>query len=311
MPTAPRARRNYRWYDLNPRRLGGWFAGLVRALAAPLGKTASARTAAHTANRLAPIVPVHTPRGVLRFRCPSFTAARRATRFLVSEPETRAWLEEYAKPGDHMWDVGANVGLHALYACLLPGVTVTAFEPVPNTFAVLADNVAINGFGERASCLCLGLSDANAMVPIYLTDADAGTTMHALGAPVNVAGAFEAAGVVNVLTARGDELVARFGVTAPRHLKIDVDGHELRVLKGLRSLLPGVRSVWIEMLEGAHNADENSRIESLLTEAGFEKRHRAGMNQLFVKLPRSILCRASRVRPAYAVPAADSSHRKR
>lgn len=282
------------WYDLHPRRVGVWLAAFVHALTMPAGARASARLAAHTANRLAPIVPVTTPRGILRFRCPSFTAARRATRFLVSEPETRAWLEEYAKPGDHVWDVGANVGLHALYACLLSGVTVTAFEPVPSTFAVLADNVAINGFGARASSLCLGLSDANALVPIYLTDADAGSTMHALGAPVNVSGAFEAAGAVNVLTARGDELVKHFGLKPPQHLKIDVDGHELRVLRGLTSLLSGVRSIWIEMLEGAHNAEENLRIEALLAEAGFEKRHRAGMNQLFVN-PRTAADRAAGV----------------
>ncbi|MBV9572340.1 MAG: FkbM family methyltransferase, partial [Alphaproteobacteria bacterium] len=112
---------------------------------------------------------------------------------------------------------------------------------------------------------------------------DAGSTMHALGEPVNVAGRFEPASAVTVLTARGDELVRHFGARQPQHLKIDVDGHELRVLEGLKSLLPGVTCVWIEMLEWEHNAAENTRIEAVLTEVGFTERSRAGMNRLYAR----------------------------
>src|ERR1051326_8598621 len=114
----PNASRKARWYDLHPRRVGVWLAGFVRTLTVPLGARASARLAAHTSNRLAPLGPVQNPKGVLRFPCPSFPAARRATNFAASEPETRQWLDEYLKPGDHLWDVGANVGDHTLYACL-------------------------------------------------------------------------------------------------------------------------------------------------------------------------------------------------
>lgn len=277
--------RKPRWYDLHPRRVGVWLAAFVRTLTIPLGGRASARLAAQTSNRLAPLVTVQTARGALRFRCPSFVAARRATNFVTSEPETRQWLDEVLKPGDHLWDVGANVGDHTLYACL-SGVTVTAFEPVPDTFAVLCGNVQANNFGERATCLCLALSDSNGPVPIYLIEADAGAAMHALGEPVNAEGAFEPAGQVTVLTVRGDDLIERFGVRRPQHVKIDVDGHELRVLQGMPSLLPEVRSVWIEMLPLDGNAAENARIEALLVEAGFVERRRAGLNRLFVNAAR-------------------------
>jgi hypothetical protein len=90
-----------------------------------------------------------------------------------------------------------------------------------------------------------------------------------------------------VLTARADDLVERFGLKRPQHVKIDVDGHELRVLQGMTSLLPKIRSIWIEMLDREHNAAVNARIESLLTQAGFLERRRAGLNRLFVNTARA------------------------
>lgn len=58
-------------------------------------------------------------------------------------------------PGDIVFDVGANVGLFTLFAGSVPGVRIFAFEPAPETFALLQQNVALHSVNAR--CLNVGL----------------------------------------------------------------------------------------------------------------------------------------------------------
>ena len=46
---------------------------------------------------------------------------RRVESFFTKEPETIRWIDELMKPGDHFFDVGANVGVFTLYAALRHG----------------------------------------------------------------------------------------------------------------------------------------------------------------------------------------------
>lgn len=264
------------------RAIGAGLAASLRALSRPFGREMGARIAGHASQLVAPIVTVATPRGRLRFWCPSSTSAKYAVNFLRYEPDTRAWIESRVKAGDHLWDVGANMGAYSLYASLVPGVTVTAFEPMAGTYGALVKNVLLNPFAKETVALCVALSDTNALAPFYLRNTEVGGAMHALGAPEAVDGLFEAASVQNVVSLRGDDLVKTFGARAPDHVKIDVDGHELRVLKGMSGILPSVRTLWIEMLDAADTSGENARIEALLLSFGFASKDSGGPNRLFV-----------------------------
>jgi FkbM family methyltransferase len=64
----------------------------------------------------------------------------------TKEPFTVAWLERELQAGDVLYDLGANIGAYALIAaCGTPGVRVVAFEPGAETFAVLCENIVLNG----------------------------------------------------------------------------------------------------------------------------------------------------------------------
>ncbi len=68
---------------------------------------------------------------------------------------------------------------------------------------------------------------------------------------------------------------------------IDLDGHEMRVLQGLRETLLQARSVWIEMMEETVEAiSANDSICAWLSAHGFEpatlKSGAKGENRLFV-----------------------------
>lgn len=243
--------------------LGVGGAHAFRAITRLLGRRTGTRAAAHAAAKLAPIVEIESSRGTLRFRCGSARAAALALGFHDHEPDTRRWMDEYLKPGDVLWDIGANIGLYTLYASLMPGVRVVAFEPLSSTFALLAQNIALNGAGERATPICLALSKASGLLPFYLASAEAATAMHALGAPENVRGRFEPAGKQMVISMRADEFARQMSLPAPDHVKIDVDGHEPQVLEGMGELLAQVKTVWIEVEAQA------GEIEALLAARGF------------------------------------------
>lgn len=268
--------------------IGGGFAAAARGISVLFGRRVGTRAAAYAADNMSPTIAVKTPRGVLRFWCGSATAAKRSVGFMDHEPDTRNWIDCMLRPGDHVWDVGANIGAYTLYACLDKEVTVTAFEPVAGTFAVLARNIQVNGFSARATALCMALSNADGLVPIYLASTEPGAAMHALAAPETVRGSFEPQGKQTVLTMRGDELVARLGVSKPDHIKIDVDGHELRVLEGLEGLLSSVRTVWVEMIAAADATGQNAQIDAYLTTRGFVEQVLApghtGRNRMYVNV---------------------------
>jgi FkbM family methyltransferase len=263
--------------------IGSGLAAALRALSFPFGREMGSRIAGHASQLVAPIVRVDTPRGAMRFWCPSSTSAKYAINFMRYEPDTRAWIETHIKPGEHMWDIGANIGAYTLYASLLSGVTATAFEPVAGTYAALVRNISLNPAAKETVALSVALSDANALAPFYLRNTEVGGAMHALGAPETFDGRFEEASVQYVVAMRGDELVHRFGARSPDHVKLDVDGHELRVLKGMSGVLGSVRTLWIEMEDAAELSGENARIETYLSGFGFSV-ERTGRNRLFVNM---------------------------
>lgn len=258
--------------------LGSGIAHAGRGLTRLFGRRIGSRAAAHASALLAPIVEANTPRGRLRFRCASAMAARHAADFVRHEPETRRWIDEYIHDGEHLWDVGANVGLYTLYAAVRDGLSVTSFEPVAATFAQLTENIALTELTERVVPLCIALSSRSGVAPFYLASTEPGTAMHSLGKPENAMGRFEPARKMQVPAFRGDDLLGQLRLPAPQHLKIDVDGHELNVLEGLGGLLGQIRTICIEV-EGADGA-----IEQFLARHGFESDPSyGGRNRLFIR----------------------------
>lgn len=266
--------------------IGGGLANAARLLTLPFGAY-GARIAAHASGKLAPIITIRTPRGLVRYSGISSNVVRHATQMLTREPDTIAWLEEYVRPGDHMWDVGANIGIYSIYACLRDGVTATAFEPVASNFQVLTQAVILNTLGECITPLALGLSDRTGLATIYLLETAPGTGLHALDSPQNVRGRFTPEASISVPVMRGEDVITQLGARTPTHVKIDVDGHEEKVLEGLRGVLPQVSTVWIEMTADAGALGDNARIEQLLLGMGFARgalrSGQQGENQLYLR----------------------------
>ena len=70
-----------------------------------------------------------------------------------------AFLLHLLRPGDHLVNIGANVGSQTVLAGGEVKSRVTSIEPTPATFEHLQRNAALNAMAEGVSCCQVGLSD--------------------------------------------------------------------------------------------------------------------------------------------------------
>jgi len=177
-------------------------------------------------------------------------SAQARLRGCAKEPWTVQWIEGWIQPGEVLYDIGANVGAYSLVAALAPAVRarVVAVEPGYPTFAALSDNVVRNGAQDRVTALPVALGRSTTLETLHLRTLDPGAALHMLGGHQGPSGA---AYRQPVMTFRLDDLVERFGLPGPAHVKLDVDGTELDVLAGAERTLsdPGLRTVLAELDE--------------------------------------------------------------
>lgn len=202
------------------------------------------------------------------------------SRFPLSEPETIEWIELYFKKGDVIYDVGANIGAVSLIAAahLDRHCEIFSFEPSFSTYKQLCENIILNKFQEVISPFMMALSSSSGMDTLYYTSAHSGTSGHALAgfAEHNNQYQFKQ----QVIKYAIDDLLEKFNLPAPNHLKIDTDGHDLEVLRGAKKVFQqgAVKSVLIEK-----NKNER-QIQEFMNNAGFiQKEIQSEDNLLFLK----------------------------
>ncbi len=152
-------------------------------------------------------------------------------RFRWMHPEVRLfeeWADEL-RADDVVWDVGAHLGWHAVVAAsVAPGVTVEAFEPHP----AVADRLreVVTAADRDISIHEVALGDRDGTVAFSADPSPAARVADAQPtAPID--------STIDVEGARGDSLVAADRVAPPDVLKIDAEGADADVLRGLRQTI--------------------------------------------------------------------------
>ncbi len=134
----------------------------------------------------------------------------------------------YVRQGDIAVDVGANIGYYTLLLSTLVGVDglVHAFEPEPGNLALLHENLRINGC-TNVVVYPAALADRQDQCPLYLCPTNRGD--HRLGFLPD-------RDMISVAVTTAD-LILTMLPNRTSLFKIDVQGAEEHVLRGMRGLI--------------------------------------------------------------------------
>ena len=145
-------------------------------------------------------------------------------------------MSRYCKPNGVLWDIGANIGIiSAYFVNPVHGLkAIHAFEPNPEMFtsfsALCANSPIIHGHN-------IALSSENGQKLLHVP-----IGCSCKGSLVQDHGQHKTA-TFSVECCTGDGLVESHNVPPPTLVKIDVEGHEEDVLKGMKNILKKYRPV--------------------------------------------------------------------
>jgi len=156
--------------------------------------------------------------------------AMHAMRHGSYEPTLRRVMRQVLKPGDTFVDAGANIGYVSALAASLVGTAgqVHSFEPVPACFRRLERLAALNPKHHfTLNNYALGAEDGEAVITVGQGN---------IGGNSLVAGQISPEHVESTCTVPvrrlGDYLV-QHGIARPALIKIDVEGFEFQVIRGM------------------------------------------------------------------------------
>lgn len=180
----------------------------------------------------------------LRFWVPS---AWEAGFFAVNESAVLSRLLEHVPLGATAWDVGANLGLYSVALARKVGAQgrVVCFEANPVCVYFLRLNLTMN---RLANCevLPIALDDRDRQVPFVLNYGNSNLAVD-LASPMCEG---KPGHVVTVAGHAADALVGSEQVKPPNVAKIDVEGAEGAVLRGMRGTLARHRPTLLVELHG-------------------------------------------------------------
>ena len=218
-----------------------------------------------------PGISGETPEG-LKVTARSAKELRRFTN--PRDKDLLAWVRSFSAD-DVFYDVGANVGgVTLIVAGIHRGaVPIVAIEPSFGSFESLARNLSLNGLLESSIPLQVALLDRTGLQPLHYRSTAAGTSLHAVGKPLNHMGQkFVPVEVQRIPTYRLDDLIDVLRLPAPTVVKIDVDGYEEPVLRGaVRTLEAGtIRELNVEVVDHDGAGTRLRALSGLLESLGYE-----------------------------------------
>jgi FkbM family methyltransferase len=169
---------------------------------------------------------------------------------------------EYGRiePGSTVIDIGANIGVFAVFSVRSGAKKVFCYEPNPEAFSVLRKNIDLNGFCEAVCAENLAVT-ARSNETIYIPR-ESSPYNQATKNPVN------ASDSVSIKTISLEQIVEDNGLSKIDYLKLDCEGAEYEILMTCPSdVLARVRRIRMELHYSADHSPEE--LIKFMAEQGF------------------------------------------
>lgn len=176
----------------------------------------------------------------------------------TTERPVQECLSKRLREGDVFYDVGANVGFFSLLASRRVGASgaVYALEPVASNAAAIRANALLNGV-RNLRVFELAAGEASGVGELFVTTWDGGSSLVRSAIPSE-----EPVEARQVAVTPIDDLITALQLRPPTLVKVDVEGLELQVLRGMQRTL------------ASHRPDILCEVDDS-TQEGLEKRWRA------------------------------------
>jgi FkbM family methyltransferase len=173
------------------------------------------------------------------------------------EPTVQFPIRDYCRPGDVVFDVGANAGALSMLMSRLVGPrgTVCAFEASPRIVAITLDNLVSGGCSNVQLYHRAIYHTSHQSVAIY-----AGPHLNDSLYPTEVA---KGDNFQTVETLALDDFADWCGL-APKLIKMDIEGAEFDALQGMKRLLANARPILI-----LEQSPSDMRCHAFLSERGY------------------------------------------
>ena len=141
-----------------------------------------------------------------------------------------------------VFDVGANVGEWSLLAAqAYEGASIHAFEIMPSTYQILLEHCASC---ERIQCARLGLSDTAGYIEMHYGEASVVTSAYKIKGMKQHDEYYQSS--MLCATTTGSAYLRETGIDQVDLLKIDVEGMDLKVIRGFGERIRDVRVIQFE-----------------------------------------------------------------
>ena len=174
--------------------------------------------------------------------------------FKPYEPDKQYALSQYLRKDSIFFDVGANVGMHSLYAFKsFPGIKIYSFEPLPKNIQYFRETIQRNKLHDiHIIPKAVGAFTGK----IYFEE---GVT--------NLQGKITEAKTsleIDIITL--DDFITNSG-KYPDVIKVDVEGAEIDVLNGALKLIKSKPPIWIIEL---HNQEQCRLVSEFFSDKNFK-----------------------------------------
>ena len=211
----------------------------------------------------------------ITFYCPNTITNYRAKTFYTKEPDTIEWLSSKGEKNKILYDIGANMGIYSIYYSKKHNARSYSFEPSFKNLDILTRNIKLNNLQKLVTVIPNAVTKKNQISDFFQLNFIPGFA----GATFDDEFNKKRIKTVNrqefkpieylTLGINLDMLIRNKIIKKPDLIKIDVDGNELEVLKGMTSFLKKSKNISI-LIEIDERLKTGKKVHSLFKKNKFK-----------------------------------------